>query len=156
MDPAQGYALAQQILKAWNHRPCALPRGDGWEFRDGHVLNVLNYSAQHERPSITITAGIATETPVSTNAYVALNEQNSQLMFGRIFLRLIGPQSAAILLQEIIPLVATSWDYPLSIEHVHAVVNTIVQGANSIEGDLRSLGGRPFNDREGFLVGTLG
>src|SRR5262249_3415361 len=148
VDLTQGYALTQRILKAWNYRPCPLPTGDGWEFRDGNVLNVLSYSAQHETPSITITAGIATEMPVSTNAYVALNEQNSQLMFGRIFLRLIGPQSAAILLQEIIPLAAASWDYPLSIEHVHAVVNTIVHGADSIEGGLRSLGGRPFNDRE--------
>jgi hypothetical protein len=161
MDVAEGYALIQGYVRD-THRQVldqlsGLPSGAaGLAFREGLALCAMTVSNHARMPALNVTVGVLHEVPLGHDIYVAVNGENQQTLIGRVYLRPTGPGIGAVVYQEVLPLPTISWEHLPSLQHVAASIKAVLRSALAANEALRQFGGRPFDDREAWLVAVFG
>lgn len=148
-------ALTAHYPNQWQQ--VLLPEAHAWSLRRQDVLSALHVGDQGGHVMITVTAGVGLEVP-SERVSAWLNEQNAQLVFGRLFSKPnAGGTASAVVMQEILPTMGMSWNFQPSLEQAMFLIGSLTARAEVVAQELRSdLGGRRFNDDEAFLLLLLG
>jgi hypothetical protein len=149
--------IAEKIADASTPVPLAgsavNEQAPAWIFRTGSLLTLA--ALLPKTNELRLTSGLAINLPYTTELARYVNYLNAQqLTFGRAFLTdNLHPESAAVLMQEIVFGESLSWDYLPSIQNLLRIIATLTGQANRLAAEIiYRFRARPFDDAEAALL----
>lgn len=118
---------------------------------DGHASGLVALF-EEPFPHVRFKAGVRAEVPLVSDAGRSAAWLNHELWFGRIFLRGDTERGMGyVAIEDLLPCAILAYDFQVSLNHLVAVMKTVMVKALDVESKMTSYG-RPFTDEDSYLL----